>query len=119
MKLTILLLALFCIMAWCPLIATAQPTHKVLDKQPERRVSVSGRVFTPGKRPIKNATVILTDTDGLRRTVVTNRSGAFIFYQINTGETYVLGVVAKDYRFASRVINVTGRLGGLTFTGMN
>ena len=80
-------------------------------------VSVSGRVLTPDGRGLRNAKVLLTDPHGIARTVTTSSFGFFQFDEVGTGESYVIGVLSKQYRFASQLIQVDDALADITFVG--
>ena len=80
-------------------------------------VSVSGRVLTPDGRGLRNAYVVLTDQHGVTRTVTTGAFGNYQFDDVQSGEAYVIGVVSKRYRFASRVLQVFDTVTGEDFTG--
>ena len=81
-------------------------------------VSVGGRVTTPDGRGLRNAIVALTDPLGVRRTATTSSFGIFMFDNVATSETYVIGVSSKRYRFASRNLMVNGSLTDVDFVGL-
>ena len=78
-------------------------------------VSLSGRVLA-GKRGVSGATVVLTDRQGANRQTRTNPFGYFRFDAVEAGETYIIGIRAKRYRFAPQVVAVTGDLSELNFS---
>ena len=80
--------------------------------------AVSGRILTPDGRSLRNAVVVLTDSLGIRRTATTSSFGSFTFDTVATGETYVIGVSSKRYRFTSRNLIVTGSLTDVDFVGL-
>lgn len=80
-------------------------------------VSVSGRVMTSDGRGLRNARVVLTDSHGLARTVTTSSFGAYQFDDVAAGETYVIGVVSKLYRFSSQLVTVEDTLTNVNFIG--
>lgn len=80
-------------------------------------VEVSGRVLTPDGRGLRNAQVVMVDASGVARTAVTSSFGYFSFTQVAAGQTYVIGVSSRSYRFASRVIDVTDPVTDLSFVG--
>ncbi|QQS23052.1 carboxypeptidase regulatory-like domain-containing protein [bacterium] len=118
-KLIAILLTSFCILALSPQIVGAQSADKSVREESVNLVSVKGRVFTPRGKALRSATVVLTDAEQNRRTVTTNRLGAFTFYKVPADQTYVIGVAGTPYRFTSRVINVTSKLSGLVFRGVD
>jgi len=81
-------------------------------------VTVGGRVLTPTGRGIRNVLVTLTDSGGNARTAITSSFGYFSFEDISAGETYIISVSAKRYRFDQpmRVLSVNEDLTGVDFT---
>jgi len=80
-------------------------------------VSVSGRVTTPDGRGLRNARVVITDSHGVARTVTTSSFGFYQFDDVAVGENYVIGVVSKQYRFSSQLIQVADTLTNVDFVG--
>ena len=80
-------------------------------------VSVSGRVLNANGQGVRNATVVITDAEGNRRTATTGSFGFYTFEDVEAGQTYVLGVNSKRYRFTSRVVNVADTLSDVDFIG--
>ncbi len=78
-------------------------------------VEVSGRVVTSLGRGISRASVIITDSSGNRRLATTSAFGYFRFADVQAGETYIISIKAKRYRFAPQVISLTGDLTDLNF----
>ena len=81
-------------------------------------VSVSGRVMTPTGLGLRNAIVALTDSQGVRRTATTSSFGVYSFDNVRPGETYLIGVSSKRYRFASQSLLVNGNLTNVDFVGL-
>lgn len=79
------------------------------------RVQVSGRVLNSEGIGIRNAEVVLTDTNGISRTIRTGSFGYYSFDQIESGETYVVSVRSRRYRFTSRVVQLTDSVSELNF----
>lgn len=80
--------------------------------------SIEGRVTTPTGLGLRNAIVILIDSQGVRRTATTSSFGIYTFANVATGETYVLSVSSKRYRFSPRTLAVTGNLTDIDFIGL-
>lgn len=80
-------------------------------------VAVSGRVMTPDGRGLRNAYVFLNDPQGVSRRVLTSSFGYYRFDDVQVGETYVIGVSSKLYRFAPRLLNVSDELTGIDLIG--
>lgn len=62
-------------------------------------VTVGGRVLSRTGRGIPKAYVTMTDTNGQRRTVITNSFGYYRFDNVLAGETYVFSISAKGHTF--------------------
>jgi len=80
-------------------------------------VSVSGKVSTPDGRGLRNAIVVIIDSHGTKRTVTTSSFGFYVFYDVAVGETYVIRVSSKRYRFAPMTLPVADTLTGVDFVG--
>lgn len=80
-------------------------------------VMVSGRVLTPDGRGLRNATVTIIDSEGTRRSATTSSFGYYSFEDVEVGQSYVIGVSSRRYRFASRLVNVFDTLTGVDFVG--
>lgn len=61
--------------------------------------TVEGRVLTSAGRPVAKAIVTLTSSSGQTRSLTANQFGRFQFGQLPFGETFTLGVRAKNLRF--------------------
>jgi hypothetical protein len=77
--------------------------------------TVAGRVVDQAGRAISRATVVLTDSDGVTRTALTNPFGYFVFTDVPVGETYVAGVRHRRYRFESRTVSLDDNFTDLDF----
>jgi hypothetical protein len=80
-------------------------------------VTVSGRVTSASGQGIRNATVVLTDAAGNRRTATTGSFGFYSFEGVEAGATYVVGVTSKRFRFTPRTISVADSLADVDFVG--
>ncbi len=78
-------------------------------------VSVGGRVKTADGRGIARAAVSITGPDGETRRAFTNTFGYYRFAGIHAGETYVISVRHKIYRFSSQVLNVSDSIKNADF----
>lgn len=81
-------------------------------------VEISGRVITPSGLSIASASVSLTDSSGVRRMATTSSFGIYRFENVPARDAYVIGVSTKRYRFASRVLQVSGNLANIDFVGL-
>ena len=81
------------------------------------QASISGRVTGLEGRGIAGAKVILTDSSGNSRSVVTNSFGMYSFEEVAVGETYVVTVAHKRYQFQNptQVLSVSENISGLNF----
>ena len=70
--------------------------------------TLSGRVLTPSGQALRNAAVSLITPAGQRRTATTSSFGLFSFADVPNGATYTITVASKRYRFAPRIVSVTG-----------
>ncbi len=72
-------------------------------------VDIGGRVVTATGRGIAGARVTLTEQDGTTRTALTNPFGQYRFNQLAAGQSVVVSVNSKRYRFGipSRAFNLT------------
>lgn len=69
--------------------------------------SIGGRVFAGKGRGLANATVYLTDSAGNTQSARTNPFGYYRFDDIAAGQTVIVSVTAKRYRFAPQVVSVS------------
>ncbi len=80
--------------------------------------SISGRVFTPSGLALRNARVILTDSNSVQQSAVTSSFGNYSFSNVAGNANYTLSVVSKRYRFAPNQFTLTANLSNLDFTGL-
>ncbi len=83
-------------------------------------VSVNGQVRTVNGAGIRNALITLTALDGSTQIA---RSGSFGYYRFNevlAGETYIVSISSKRFRFATPtiVIAVLDEIAGLDFVAV-
>lgn len=69
-------------------------------------VAVSGRVVDAFGHGIPGALLVLTDTAGLRRTVLTGAFGYYRFDDVESGQAFVLSISAKQRTFAQPSIMI-------------
>lgn len=70
-------------------------------------VSIAGRVLSPSGRGISRARVLLTDSTGQTRSVMTNPFGYYSFGNVEVGGTYIFEVRDKRYTFTPQTISLT------------
>ncbi|MBX3294047.1 MAG: carboxypeptidase regulatory-like domain-containing protein [Acidobacteria bacterium] len=81
-------------------------------------VEVSGRVMTPDGRGLRNATVTMTDANGVVRNAVTSSFGYYRFEGVPVGDSFVMTVNSRSYRFVPRVVNVLDNMTDVDFIGL-
>ncbi len=81
-------------------------------------VAISGRVTTPSGAGLRNSTVVLTDSMGVRRTATTSSFGFYQFENVAVGASYVISILSRSYRFAPRTVQVTDSLTNVDFVGL-
>lgn len=83
------------------------------------QISISGRVLTPEGLGLRNARVVITNSQGVVRTATTSSFGTFVAEGIASNETYVMTVSSKRYRFAPKQISVGAvNVSNLDFIGL-
>ena len=80
--------------------------------------AVSGRVLTPDSRGLRNATVSITDSNGVVRTATTSSFGFYSFDNVATGQQYTVRVQSRLYRFAARTLTINDNVVNLDFVGL-
>jgi hypothetical protein len=78
-------------------------------------VSVSGQLVTAAGNGVTNATVVLTDSLGNRRSALSSSFGHFSFEGVAAGQTYTISVDSKRFRFSPQVVTVVDDVNGLVF----
>lgn len=79
---------------------------------------LAGRVLTPSGNPLRNASVSITDLNGIRRTATTSSFGIYAFSDIREDTAYTISATSRRYRFASQTITVTSDLGNVDLVGL-
>lgn len=79
-------------------------------------VSLAGRVLTPAGKGLKGARVTITDQNGSQQTTLSAVRGSYRFDGVRAGETYIVKVISKRYRFAPQSVTVGGELDNFDFT---
>jgi hypothetical protein len=79
-------------------------------------VSITGRVFAEKDRGLVNAVVLLTDASGNSRTARTSAFGYYFFDDIQAGQTFIVTVSSKRFRFGPQIITVIDAVTDLNFT---
>ena len=99
--------------------ATSTGVFRVRVRDESSFVSISGRVMSPDGRGLGNVSVALTDQSGLSRTATTSSFGYYTFADVRTGESYLLRVASRRYRFTPlAIINANENIVGADFVGL-
>ncbi len=80
--------------------------------------AVSGRVVTQDGGGLRGARVTMVDTNGATRSVITSSLGYYRFDEIETGETYIISVSSRRFRFSPIVVTVHDSLADVDFVGI-
>jgi hypothetical protein len=79
---------------------------------------ISGRVTSEDGNGIRGARVTMVDSHGVARSVMTSSLGYYQFEEVETGESYLLGVSSRRYRFENRLVQVVDSLHEVNFVGI-
>jgi len=85
---------------------------------PSANVTVSGRVLTSDGRGLRNATVSITDSNGVIRFVTTSSFGFFSFDNVVAGQSYTFRIFSRFFRFQPRTVQVNDNLTLADFMGL-
>ena len=85
---------------------------------PASNVTISGRVLTSDGAGLKNASVTLMNSQGVSMRVITTSFGSFTFLNVATGDSYLVTVVSKRFRFAQKNLFVTDNVSNFDFIGL-
>ncbi len=81
--------------------------------------TISGRVLTSAGRGLAGAIVHGTEQSGNIKTARTNSFGYYRLESFETGQTIVVGVNSKSYRFNQRVVNLDDSLTNIDFAAQD
>ena len=79
---------------------------------------ITGRVFTPQGRGLRNAVVAIRDRSGITSTATTSSFGFYGFSGIETGTSYTVSVQSRFFRFVTIDLPVSGNISDLDFYGL-
>ncbi len=82
-------------------------------------VTISGRAMSESGRGISGARITMVDSSGKARTALTNPLGYYSFSDLDAGETVILQIAHKRYRFerSTQVHTTTDDLSEINFVG--
>ncbi len=81
----------------------------------EQTVSVAGRVVDSKGRAVRNASVSISDSNGILQTSRTNGFGYYLFRTVAVENAYVFDVHSRRHTFPSRVIAINDFVKDLIF----
>ncbi len=81
-------------------------------------VTISGQVLITDGRGLQNAQVIMSDASGNTRTAKTTSFGYYYFDNVEVGQTYIVSINSRRYKFAPQVVSITEEVFGLNFTAV-
>jgi hypothetical protein len=79
------------------------------------KAQISGRVLTSDGVGIRNASVTLTDIDGVLRSGSTGSFGYYLFDGISVERSVSIAVISKRYRFDPQNITTSAGLSNVNF----
>lgn len=91
---------------------------EILTTTPAPALTVTGRVFNPAGLGVRNAVVVMTDSQGIRRTATTSSFGVYTFENVRPGESFIFSVSSKRYRFAPRILVINDNASEVDFVGL-
>jgi hypothetical protein len=81
-------------------------------------VTVSGKVLTSDGRGLRNATVLMTDSQNNVRPATTSSFGFFSFDNVLTGDTYTFRVQSRSFRYSPQSMLITAATTLPDFVGL-
>ena len=81
-------------------------------------LNIGGRVTTPSGLILRNAAVLLTDSQNVKRAATTSSFGIYAFDNVVVGETYVISVGSKRFRFSPQILQFTASASNVDFVGL-
>lgn len=85
---------------------------------PPATASIGGRVLRPSGSVLGGIRVNLLDPQGVVRVATTSSFGEYLFTNLPTGQTYLLTVSSKRYRFAPQNVLLNGNVANLELRGL-
>ena len=85
---------------------------------PSSNATVSGRVLTSDGRGLRNATVSITDSNGVSRIATTSSFGFFSFDNVSAGQAYTFRIFSRFFRFQPRTVQINDNLTLADFMGL-
>jgi uncharacterized repeat protein (TIGR01451 family) len=98
-----------------PVMSNNAATDQTLLTPTAAEVTVAGRVFAPDGAGVRNAVVMLTDTNGGIRYARTSAFGYYRLENVQSGETYIATVSSKRLSFQPRLVTVRDSIADLHF----
>lgn len=81
---------------------------------------IEGRILTAEGQGIRNVSIIITDSNGMTRSVSSGSFGSFKFENLLSGNVYTITVQAKKYQFKqnSQVVFLLDNISDLNFVAL-
>jgi hypothetical protein len=73
-------------------------------------VSIGGRLSTALGQPVSNTRVTITDVNGQSRSTLSSSMGYYNFDNVEVGQTYIVSVKTRRFRFQPMTVSVTDEL---------
>jgi Regulatory P domain of the subtilisin-like proprotein convertases and other proteases len=80
--------------------------------------TVSGRLMTTSGAPVRGGIIKMTNSAGVEKIARSNPFGYFHFTDVSTGETYVITVESKLYRFTPQTVSVMSDIAELNIMAL-
>jgi len=74
------------------------------------QVGIGGRLLTAFGQPVSNTRVTITDVNGNSRSTLSSSFGYYHFDEVQAGQTYIVAVKTRRFRFQPMVVSVTDEL---------
>lgn len=89
--------------------ATTNVTLHILQAT-SANVAIGGRLLTAFGQPVSNTRVTITDVNGVSRSTLSSSLGYYRFEDVEVGQTYLVAVKTRRYRFQPMTVSVSDEL---------
>jgi hypothetical protein len=93
-----------------PVDATINGQVRIVVEVSSASVGIGGRLLTAFGQPVSNTRVTLTDMNGLSRSALSSSMGYYRFDDVQVGQTYIVAVKTRRFRFQPMAVSVTDDL---------
>ena len=80
--------------------------------------TVSGRLKTVSGAPVRGGIIKMTNSAGIEKIARSNPFGYFNFKDVSTGETYIITVESKRYKFTPQAVNIMSDIAELNIMAL-